>query len=155
MQNPMPVTALTHTEPPWRTRLVTRYLPTAARILLGAFMLMFGLMGLLGLAPAPPADLPAAAIAFNTGMAQTGYMFPLLAGTQALTGAMLLTNRWVPLALTLLAPFIVNSLAFHLFLVPAGLPAIVLVLLLELYLAWTYRAAYRSMLALRVAPYAA
>jgi len=58
----------------------------------------------------------------------------------------------LPLALALLAPFVVNSVAFHAFLERSGLPMALTVLALELYLAWAYRKAYRSMLAPKTAP---
>ncbi len=98
----------------------TRHFPVIARLLLGLFLLAIGTAGLFHVVPPSPPNLPEAAVAFNLGMLKTGYMFPLVAGTQALVGALLLLNRFVPLALALLAPFVVNALAFHLFLVPGG-----------------------------------
>ena len=140
----------TSVAPRAKTNAFARALPVIARVLLGFFMLASGLAGLLHLMPPPPPGLPEAAVAFNLGMLKTGYMFPMVAGTQALVGAMLLLNRFVPLALALLAPFVVNALAFHLFLVPAGLVPALVLLALELYLAWTYRALFAPMLAARV-----
>jgi len=58
----------------------------------------------------------------------------------------------VPLALALFAPFMVNSILFHVFLERTGLPMSIVFLALELYLAWSYRSAYRSMLTARVSP---
>ena len=55
-------------------------------------------------------------------------------------------------ALALFAPFIVNSIAFHCFLAPSGLPMAGVFLAFELYLAWAFRHAYRTMLAARVTP---
>ena len=37
-------------------------------------------------------------------------------GTELIGGALLLSNRYVPLALTMLGPVIVNNLSFHMFL---------------------------------------
>jgi hypothetical protein len=76
----------------------------------------------------------------------------LIGVTQLIVGVLLLLNRFVPLALALLAPFIVNSIAFHVFLEPSGLPMALVFLALELYLAWAYRDAFKSMLAARVTP---
>jgi hypothetical protein len=73
-------------------------------------------------------------------------MMPLIFGTQFIVGTLLLANRFVPLALALLAPFIVNSVAFHSFLEPSGRPIALTLLALEVYLAWTYRKAYHDML---------
>ena len=135
-----------------RSQSLTRYFPTAARVFLGFLLFASGATGLLHLMPPPPANLPEAAVAFNTGMMKTGYMMPLIFGTQVVVGALLLFNRFVPLALAMLAPFLVNSFAFHVFLVPSGLLPALVILALELYLAWTYRAAFLPMLAARTAP---
>ena len=131
---------------------MTRHLPTVARILMGLLFFVSGVVGLLHLTPPPPANLPPAAVAFDAGMMQVGYMMPLIFGTQAIVGALLLLNRFVPLALALFAPFLVNCLAFHAFVVPSGLGIAVFALMLELYLAWSYRNAFRPMLRMRVAP---
>ncbi len=82
----------------------------------------------------------------------SGYMMPLIGITQLIPGLMLLTNRFVPLALVLLAPFLVNALAFHLFLEPGGRIVTGVFVGLELYLLLAYRACYRPMLAARAAP---
>jgi membrane protein implicated in regulation of membrane protease activity len=80
---------------------------------------------------------------------KTGYLFRLVMATQLVAGILFLANRFVPLALALIAPVVVNILAFHLFLAPSGLALAFLVLVLEIYLAWAYRAAFRPMLAAR------
>jgi hypothetical protein len=129
---------------------IVRYLPATARVLLGALFLFSGLFGLL-MTPPPTPGLPAGAIAFSAALTKTGYMMQLVSGTEALVGALLLVNRFVPLALALLAPVVVNIVAFHLFLEPGGLPVAVVVALLETYLAWSYRAAFQPMLAARAA----
>jgi hypothetical protein len=91
-------------------------------------------------------------MAFAGALAASGYMLQLIGGTMLIVGALLLANRFVPLALALFAPFIVNSLAFHIFLERTGLPMAAVFAGLELYLAWCYRAAYRPMLAAKVSP---
>ena len=63
-----------------------------------------------------------------------------------------MSNRFVPLALALFAPFIVNSIAFHCFLARAGLPMAIVFLALELYLAWAYRKSFGPMLAAQTTP---
>src|SRR5438046_2152993 len=95
-------------------------LPVAARFILGAAFFVFGLNGFLHFLPNPPA--PPAAAGFAGALAATGYMFPLLKGTEVLAGFLLVSGLFVPLALALLAPVLVNILAFHAFLAPAGLP---------------------------------
>jgi hypothetical protein len=65
---------------------------------------------------------------------------------------LLVVNRFVPLALALIAPFILNSVAFHWFLEPGGrIPSLVF-LAFELGLAWAYREAFKPMLAWKVKP---
>jgi hypothetical protein len=88
---------------------------------------------------------------FISGLASSGYMFPVIKGVEVAAAAMLLTSFMVPLALTLLAPIIVNIALFHLLLAP-GLAMVVLLVGLELYLAWSYRAAFAPMLELHVKP---
>jgi hypothetical protein len=85
-------------------------------------------------------------------MMATGYFLNLVKGTEVLVGALLLLNRFVPLALTILAPVIVNIVAIHAFLAPSGLGMAVVILGLELYLAWSYRSAFRAMLGAHVTP---
>lgn len=63
-----------------------------------------------------------------------------------------IANLWSPLALAVLAPIVLNILAFHVFLAPDGTVIALVLLAFELYLAWAYRAAFRPMLAMRVRP---
>ncbi len=110
-----------------------------ARILLGLVFVVFGLNGFLHFLSQPP--MPDAAKSFFGGLAATGYMLPLLFGAQVLGGALILLGM-VPLGLLILAPVIVNIIAFHIFLAPEGLPPAILVAALELFLAWAHRRVY-------------
>lgn len=123
----------------------TRYLPVVGRILLGLPMVIFGLNGFLNFIPPPPTPLPAGAAAFAGALMNTGYMMQLIGATQLLAGLLLVTNRFVPLALVLLAPFFVNSIAFHVVLEHGGLPMALVFAALELALAWHYRRAYAAL----------
>jgi hypothetical protein len=129
-------------------------LPAVARVSMGLIFFLFGLVGLLsflGVIPLsqPSTPLPEGAAAFTAAIMKSGYMFPLVKGTECLVGALLLSNRFVPLALALVAPVVVNIVAFHAFLAPSGLGLAAIVVGLEAYLAWTYRRAYRPMLEMR------
>lgn len=132
-----------------KTRAITRHLPTAARVLLGAIFFLFGLNYFLNFIPPPSAPVPAGAMAFGGALMQTGYMMPLIKGTEVVCGALLLARRFVPLALVILAPVVVNIVAFHALLAPAAIGMALVVLALELYLAWTERAAYAPLLRAR------
>ena len=124
--------------------------PLAARLLLGVVFAVFGLNKLLPFLPEPA--MTGAPAQFFGALFATGYMIPLLAMTEIVGGLLLLSGRYVPLGLTLLAPVVVNIMGFHLFLVHGGLPVPLTVLALEIYLAWSNRAAFAPMLRARVSP---
>ena len=125
-------------------RALINKLPTIARLFLGLVFFVFGLNGFFHFLPMPPLSGPAGE--FMGALAATKYMFPLIKGTEVTAGVLLLSNRFVPLALTLLAPVVVNIVAFHGILVGSGLALPVLVLATGLYLAWSYRASFRGVL---------
>jgi hypothetical protein len=130
-------------------RRATRRAPLVARCLLGAAFFVFGLHGFLNFIPPPTTPIPEGAMAFGGALEQTGYMFPLISGTEVAVGTLLLANRFVPLALAVLAPVLINIVACHAFLMPDGSGLALLLLALELYLAWAYRRAFAPMLAAR------
>lgn len=117
----------------------------AGRILLGLVFFVFGLNGFLHFLPDPP--LPQKALPFITGLASTGYFFVLLKGVEVIAAVLLLSNRAVPLALVLLAPIIVNIAAFHFAVAPGGSGMAIVVLALELFMAWKHRAAFAPLFA--------
>lgn len=121
-----------------------------ARILLGLVFFVFGLNFFLNFIP--PHPMPPAAGAFAGALFASGYLFVVLKVVEVASGLLLLAGRFVPLALALLAPIVVNINLFHAFLAPSGLPLALLVLVLEIFLAWSYRAAFRPMLRARVEP---
>ena len=124
-------------------------IPAAARTLLGLAFVVFGLNYFLHFLPqpAPPAD----ALAF-AGALVTGKIFAIIKPIEIAAGLALLGNRFVPLALTLLAPIEIGILAFHAVFEPSGLPLIAILIAFTIYLAWTYRSAFAPMLRARVEP---
>jgi uncharacterized membrane protein YphA (DoxX/SURF4 family) len=134
-------------------RSIARILVAAGRIGLGLVFFVFGLNGFLNFIPPPaPETMPQGALALGGALVNSGYLLQLIKGTEVLAGALLLSNRFVPLALAVLAPVVLNIVAFHAFLAPSGTGLAVVILLVEIGLAWAYRAAFRPMLAARVAP---
>jgi len=129
------------------TKNVSSKATLAARIVLGLAFFVFGLDGFLHFMPHPTSTGPAAD--FGAALFNTGYMFPLIKGTEVVTGALILSGRFVPLALTILAPVVVNILAFHAFLAPATLGLPIVLAALGIYLAWTERAAYSPLFVAR------
>lgn len=115
-------------------------LQTAARLILGLVFTVFGLNGFIHFLPQPAPVGPAAA--FLGGLGASGYMFPLIKGTEVLAGVLLLAGRYVPLALTVLAPVVLNIVLFHAFLDPQALALPLVLLGLGLYLAWTERSSF-------------
>ena len=129
-----------------------RWAPAVARFLMGLPMIVFGLNAFLNFIPQPKTPLAPGAMAFAGALAASGYMMQLIGITQLVSGLLLVINRWVPLALVLLAPFFVNSIAFHAVLEHTGLPMALIFCAIELYLAWVYRRAYATLLTPRFAP---
>ncbi len=96
-----------------------RLATTIARYLLGFMFTVFGLNGFFHFIHQPPPS-SASAMQYMTVMSQTHY-FALIFAIQLVSGILLLVNRFVPLALVLLAPVLVNILLYHLLMDPAGI----------------------------------
>ncbi|HEY5947764.1 MAG TPA: hypothetical protein VIV40_19825 [Kofleriaceae bacterium] len=129
---------------------MTRITPIA-RILLGLAFTTFSLNYFLHFLPAPSAPPPAAALAFLGVFVSSGFL-TLVKVFELAAGLLLLSNRFVPLAATLLAPILVGITAFHLLLEPAGLGIVLVLVALELVVAFGYRAAFAPMLRAKVSP---
>src|SRR5262245_55337811 len=121
-----------------------RMVTAIVRVLLGLMFLVFGLNGFLNFMPQPK-DMPQEIITVIGALMKAGYM-TVVSGAEVLVAALLLTNRFVPLALTLLAPIVVGILTFHTFMAPSTIVPGIIVTVMELYLVWEYRAAFRPML---------
>jgi putative oxidoreductase len=118
-----------------------------ARILLGLIFLFFGLNGFLNFlhAPIPPGPVGP----FMTLLGPTIYMhFVFL--VQIVGGVLLLSGQFVPLALILLGPVIVNILLFHIALQPAGLPPGLLTVVLWFIVFYGVRRAFADVFAQKV-----
>ncbi|MDM7921313.1 MAG: hypothetical protein QUS14_03355 [Pyrinomonadaceae bacterium] len=62
---------------------------------------------------------------FNEGLAASGYFFTLLKVTELVCAILLLAGRFVPFALVVLSPIVVNIFMVHLLLDRSGLPVAV------------------------------
>jgi len=113
-----------------------------ARILMGIVFLTFGLNGFLHFIPTPP--LAGVAGQFFGALFTSGYMSVIFA-VQLAGAVLLLANRYVPLALAILGPVIVNILCFHLFMDPSGLPLAILVAILWIAAFWGVRSAFKGL----------
>ena len=92
---------------------------TIARYLSGVIFLIFGLNGFLHFIPLPP---PSGVAGQFMGALFVSHYLTLIFALQVIGGVLLLANRYVPLALAILAPVIVNILSFHALMAPSGLP---------------------------------
>ena len=132
------------------TKSFGRISTAIVRVLLGLMFLVFGLNGFLNFIPAPK-DMPQEIMNVIGALMKAGYM-TVVSGAEVLVAVLLLTNRFVPLALALLAPIVVGIITYHVAMQPATIGPGIVVLLMELYLAWAYRGAFRSMLRIRTEP---
>ena len=101
-----------------------------ARLLLGLVFVVFGLNGFLNFLSMGP--MPTGLAGQFIGALFLSHYFWVVAVLQIAGGALLLVNRFVPMALVLLGPVIVNILCYHVFLNPAGAPLAAVVTVLWL-----------------------
>jgi len=104
-----------------------KILANISRFLLALIFTIFGLNGFLHFIRMPPPG--GVAGQFFGALFISNYLVPVFA-LQLISGVLLLVNRFVPLALTILAAIIVNILLFHVLMNPAGLGLALLVAIL-------------------------
>jgi putative oxidoreductase len=119
-----------------------------ARYLAGAIFLVFGLNGFLHFIPLPPPDGVAGQF---MGALFVSHYLTLVFGLQVIAAALLLANRFVPLALAILAPVIVNILVFHALMAPSELPLALFVTSLWALIFIDVRSAFAGLLQARLA----
>jgi hypothetical protein len=118
-----------------------------ARYLLGLVFLVFGLNGFFHFIPMPPPTGPAAQ--FFGALYVSNYL-AIIFLLQIIPAILLLLNRYVPFALTLLAPIIANILLVHLLMLPSGLPLAIIVTVLWGVVFLSVRSAFASLFQQRV-----
>lgn len=118
-----------------------------ARIILGVAFTAVGIGTFFIKSPQP---LPGLAGEFNEAFFRSHWLM-FVSAAQALLGIALLTNRYVPLALVVLAAFTYNSFAFHITMMPSGLFAPIVVTVLWFLVAWAHRETLAPLLVARPA----
>jgi len=108
-----------------------------ARLLLGLIFVVFGLNGFLNFLNMGPMPSGLAG-QFIGALAQSHYYW-VVAALQVAGGALLLVNRFMPLALVLLGPVIVNIILYLVFLIPSGAALAILVVILWGIVFYSYR----------------
>ena len=115
---------------------------TIARYLAGVIFLVFGLNGFLHFIPLPP---PSGVAGQFMGALFVSHYLTLIFTVQVIGAVLLLANRYVPLALAILAPVIVNILSFHALMAPSGLPLALFVTVLWALVFVYVRSAFASL----------
>ena len=120
-----------------------------ARLLLGLICVVFGLNGFLNFLSMGP--MPTGLAGQFVGALVASHYFWAVAAVQILGGALLLVNRYVPLALMLLGPLIVNILLYHVFLNPTGIVMALVVAVLWGIIFYNHRQNFSGIFAQRAA----
>jgi putative oxidoreductase len=112
------------------------------RLLLGLVFFVFGLNAFLHFIPAV---LPPGMAGEYVNILIRSHYVLFIGGFQVIGGALLLVNRYVPLALTVLGPVIVNILLYHLLLSHTGAGVAILVAIFWGILAYRHRQHFASL----------
>ena len=119
-----------------------------ARVLLGLVFLVFGLNKIV---PFIPATMPAGLAGQFMGVLVTSKYMIFVGLCEAASGLLLLSGRYIPLALVILGPVIVNILLVGLLLTRTALPSGIVVALLWFLVYWRVRPAFSGIFQQRVA----
>ena len=114
------------------------------RTLMGLLFLFASVTYFLNLITPPPME--GAIKTFNEGLAASGYFFTLLKVTEFVCGLLFVSGSFVPLAMVIISPVIVNIMMVHTFLDRSGLPVALFLVLGNIFLAWYYRDRFASLL---------
>src|SRR5579862_8895461 len=98
---------------------IMRTASLVAQYLAGVIFLVFGLNGFLNFIPLPP---PGGIVGQFMGVLYVSHYLWVIFAFQVIAGVLLLVNRYVSLAVAILAPVLVNILTFHALMAPSGLP---------------------------------
>jgi uncharacterized membrane protein YphA (DoxX/SURF4 family) len=120
-----------------------------ARLLLGLIFVVFGLNGFLNFINMGP--MPSGLAGQFLAAIVQSHHFQFVAAIQIIGGALLLVNRFVPLALVLLGPVIVNIILYHVFLNPTGIAVAIVVAILWLIVFYRHRQYFSGIFVQRTA----
>lgn len=113
------------------------------RVLIGALFVLGGVASFF----APPPE-PGLAGAF-ADLFYRSHWGQIVGLAQIALGILLISNRYVPVALIILAAFLYNSVAYHLTTSPMVLPVPLAIAALGVWLAWPYRGAFAALFSAR------
>ncbi|MCW5962322.1 MAG: hypothetical protein KIS76_19330 [Pyrinomonadaceae bacterium] len=110
------------------------------RTLMGLLFLFGSIVFFAKLFPEP--ELAGDMRIFNEGLKASGYFMPLLKITEFVCGLAFVSGQFVPLALVIIAPIVVNILFVHTVLEPSGLPVALFLFGSCIFLAYYHRERY-------------
>ena len=112
------------------------------RMLVGATLILFGLDDLIDLFEI---DYGRKGDKFVSAVEGTGYLQQVRGSLLMVCGLLFVVARWVPLALILFAPIMMNILIFHAFLAPAKITVAAILGVAQIFLAYCYWPYFRSL----------
>ncbi|WP_412465403.1 DoxX family membrane protein [Pedobacter sp. KLB.chiD] len=112
------------------------------RVLLAAMYLFASVSFFFNLMPEEAPAMSAAQTTFMSGVMASVYLMPLIKVTELIGGILLLINRTAPLAALIIFPVTLNIFLYHAFLGPKDLPMAGVMLLINFFLFYAYRAKY-------------
>jgi len=115
-----------------------------SRLLLGLIFAVFGLNGFFHFIPAP---MPTGIAGQYVGALFVSHYLAVVFALELVAGVLLLVNRFVRAALTILAPILVNIALFHSCMAPQGYAPAVIAVALWAVLFFHERAAFSPLLA--------
>lgn len=123
-----------------------KYAPLIASILLGLLFIMSAVVVLFGLAPMPEIPKDTLPWHYMQAFAPTGYM-TFVKVLELIGGILVIIPKTRNVALLILGPILVNILAFHQFVAKDGIfqPMLLILSALALYLLWSGRKAWSSL----------
>lgn len=113
-----------------------------ARVLLGLMFFVFGLNAFFGFFPAPKLE---GVWGQFLGALFVSHFVWLIGATQVVSGALFLIGRYVPLAIALSGPVVLNILAYHVTMQRSGAQPAILAAICWIILFWYYRASFASL----------
>ncbi|MEH6537735.1 MAG: DoxX protein [Psychroserpens sp.] len=114
------------------------------RFFFGIFLLTFGLNGFLHFMPIP--EMTPEGGEFIGALIKAGYIMPIVAILQIVIGLLLIVNKYVPLALVVIFPILLNAFLLHLVLDIGGISGALIAITLNVFLCISYKENYMTLL---------
>lgn len=117
------------------------------RTLMGLFLLFASVRYFFNLMT-PPAVVPELAITYNKGIA-VAHILTIVKSIELICGLLLVIGRFATLATIVIFPITVNIILFHAYADPANIGGGILLLVLNLFMAYYYRKNYAPLFSVK------